>query len=93
MIAVIALFVILSYILLYDAVTTSPYPIIPFFEHATLGKVIFLNPFTWNNDVLTHEIAHAIRGDPGENDHDAKFWETYKQCQGERAALSGTQPS
>lgn len=69
--------IVLSYIFLFDAVKKSPYLIVPFFTNVTLGKVIFLNPFTWDDEILQHEIAHAIRGDPGENDHDKKFWKTY----------------
>ena len=70
--------VAISYIFLIDAIKQSPYFIIPFPIHTTLGQVIFLNPFTWNYEILQHEIAHAIRGDPGENDHDQKFWEIYE---------------
>jgi len=64
------IFILFLYLPLLDAIKMSPYPIVPFFTHVTLGKVIFLNPFTWNHEILVHEIAHAIRGDPGKNDHD-----------------------
>lgn len=62
-----------------DAVKKSPYPIVPFFTNLALGNVIFLNPFTWNDEILIHEMAHVIRGDPGENDHDEKYWEIYEE--------------
>lgn len=73
LIAIIAI----AYIPLADAVKKSPYPIVPFFTNVTLGNVIFLNPLTWDDEILIHEIAHVIRGDPGENDHDEKYWEIY----------------
>jgi len=77
------IFLTLTIIRWRDAVEMSPYPILPSFHNMVLDGQIYLNPFTWDEEVLVHEIAHIIRGkgprdgryeDP---DHDPEFWKTY----------------
>lgn len=69
---------ILLLISLKEAIKISPYPVVPFITNITWNKIIFLNPFTWNREILNHEISHVVRGH-SKNHHDEKFWEIYNK--------------
>lgn len=66
-----------------SAVEMSPFPVQPHIRNMVLDGQIYLNPVTWDKEVLVHEMAHVVRGkgprdgkydDP---DHDPEFWKTY----------------
>ena len=71
------------YIRWQEAAKMSPYPIYPSLHNMVLNGQIYLNLFTWDKEVLIHEMAHVIRGKGPENskyedpDHDIVFWNVY----------------
>lgn len=77
------IFLVSTYFRWKDAVKMSPYKVRPHVYNMVLDEQIYLNPFTWDEEVLVHEMAHKIRGkgprDQGydDPDHDPLFWETY----------------
>lgn len=81
----IVIFSAITYIRWQEATHMSPYPIYPSLHNMVLYGEIYLNPFTWDKEILVHEIAHVVRGKGSKDsnyedpDHDDVFWNIYDQ--------------